>query len=29
VLKMADSIHYQYKDRISKITFTNSVQEGD
>ena len=29
VLKMADSIHYQYKDRISKITFTNNVQEGD
>ena len=25
VLKMADSIHYQYRDRMSKITFTNSV----
>lgn len=29
VLKMADSIHYEYKNRKSKITFTNSVQEGD
>lgn len=28
VLKMADSIHYQYQDRTSKITFTNSVKEG-
>jgi len=28
VLKMADSIHYQYHDRTSKITFTNSVKEG-
>lgn len=25
VLKMADSIHYQYQDRKSKITFTNIV----
>lgn len=25
VLKMADSIHYQYDDRKSKITFTNRV----
>jgi len=25
VLKMADSIHYQYHDRTSKITFTNRV----
>lgn len=25
VLKMADSIHYQYNDRMSKITFTNRV----
>jgi len=25
VLKMADSIHYQYHGRKSKITFTNSV----
>jgi len=25
VLKMADSIHYQYHDRKSKITFTNRV----
>jgi len=25
VLKMADSINYQYQDRKSKITFTNSV----
>lgn len=29
VLKMADSIHYQYHDRMSKITFTNSVQQSD
>ena len=28
VLKMADSIHYEYHDRMSKITFTNSVQKG-
>lgn len=26
VLKMADSIHYQYHDRKSKITFTNRVE---
>jgi len=25
VLKMADSIHYEYQDRKSKITFTNRV----
>ena len=25
VLKMADSIHYAYHDRISRITFRNSV----
>jgi anti-sigma regulatory factor (Ser/Thr protein kinase) len=25
VLKMADSIHYQYHNRKSKITFSNSV----
>jgi serine/threonine-protein kinase RsbW len=25
VLKMADSIHYEYRDRRSKITFTNRV----
>lgn len=28
VLKMADSIHYEYHDRISKITFRNIVTEG-
>ena len=28
VLKMADSIHYEYHDRMSKITFTNSVRKG-
>ncbi|MFC1720165.1 ATP-binding protein [Pseudomonadota bacterium] len=28
VLKMADSIHYQYQGRKSKITFTNSVAAG-
>jgi anti-sigma regulatory factor (Ser/Thr protein kinase) len=28
VLKMADSIHYQYHGRKSKITFTNSVAAG-
>jgi len=28
VLKMADSIHYEYHDRTSKITFTNRVAEG-
>jgi anti-sigma regulatory factor (Ser/Thr protein kinase) len=25
VLKMADSIHYEYQDRKSKLTFTNRV----
>jgi anti-sigma regulatory factor (Ser/Thr protein kinase) len=25
VLKMADSIHYEYHDRMSKITFTNTI----
>lgn len=25
VLKMADSIHYEYRDRKSKITFTNRI----
>ena len=29
VLKMADSIHYEYHDRKSKITFTNSLQQSD
>jgi len=29
VLKMADSIHYEYYDRSSKITFTNKVAEAD
>lgn len=28
VLKMADSIHYEYHDRVSKITFRNSVAGG-
>jgi serine/threonine-protein kinase RsbW len=28
VLKMADSIHYEYHDRISKITFRNIVAAG-
>jgi anti-sigma regulatory factor (Ser/Thr protein kinase) len=28
VLKMADSIHYEYHDRVSKITFRNIVAEG-
>jgi anti-sigma regulatory factor (Ser/Thr protein kinase) len=28
VLKMADSIHYEYHDRKSKITFTNRITEG-
>ena len=28
VLKMADSIHYEYHDRQSKITFTNRVAAG-
>lgn len=29
VLKMADSINYQYRDRCSKITFTNRVSDGE
>ena len=29
VLKMADSINYEYHDRSSKITFTNRVAESD
>lgn len=29
VLKMADSIHYEYHGRQSKITFTNKVSAGD
>jgi anti-sigma regulatory factor (Ser/Thr protein kinase) len=29
VLKMADSIHYEYHDRQSKITFTNRVSVGE
>jgi len=29
VLKMADSIHYEYYDRSSKITFTNRVTVGE
>ena len=29
VLKMADSIHYEYHDRKSKITFTNRVAVGE
>ncbi len=29
VLKMADSIHYEYHDRTSKITFTNRVAAGE
>ena len=29
VLKMADSIHYEYHDRQSKITFTNRLQRGE
>jgi anti-sigma regulatory factor (Ser/Thr protein kinase) len=28
VLKMADSIHYEYHDRVSKITFRNIVAGG-
>ena len=28
VLKMADSIHYEYQERKSKITFTNRVAAG-
>jgi anti-sigma regulatory factor (Ser/Thr protein kinase) len=29
VLKMADSIHYEYHDRTSKITFTNRIAAGE
>jgi anti-sigma regulatory factor (Ser/Thr protein kinase) len=29
VLKMADSIHYEYHDRKSKITFTNRLAVGE
>ena len=29
VLKMADSIHYEYHDRKGKITFTNRLQQSD
>ena len=29
VLKMADSIHYEYHDRTSKITFRNIIAAGD
>lgn len=29
VLKMADSIHYEYHDRTSKITFTNRLAGGE
>ena len=29
VLKMADSIHYEYHDRKSKITFTNRLTVGE
>ena len=29
VLKMADTIHYEYHDRKSRITFTNRVAEGE
>ena len=29
VLKMADTIHYEYHDRQSKITFTNRVSVGE
>lgn len=29
VLKMADSIHYEYHDRVSKITFTNRTDVGE
>jgi serine/threonine-protein kinase RsbW len=29
VLKMADSIHYEYRGRTSKITFTNKVAKAD
>lgn len=29
VLKMADTIHYEYRGRTSKITFTNTVSAGE
>lgn len=29
VLKMADSIHYEYHNRVSKITFTNRTSVGE
>ena len=29
VLKMADTIHYEYRDRTSKITFTNTISAGE
>ena len=29
VLKMADSIHYEYHDRKSRITFTNRIAAGE
>ena len=29
VLKMADTIHYEYHDRTSRITFTNRVAAGE
>lgn len=29
VLKMADTIHYEYRGRTSKITFTNTVAAGE
>lgn len=29
VLKMADSIHYEYHNRTSKITFTNRIDPGE
>jgi anti-sigma regulatory factor (Ser/Thr protein kinase) len=29
VLKMADTIHYEYHDRTSKITFTNRLAAGE
>lgn len=29
VLKMADSIYYEYHDRTSRITFTNRLEAGD
>ena len=29
VLKMADSIHYEYHDRVSRVTFKNRATAGD